>query len=76
MLSGRSIMVPAEHGLNAGYVLLMCGDKLGLADDGARPTMEVWDLSGEKVDDETEVQDWPSVQPLGEISEYQLLLRQ
>eukprot|EP00971_Amphidinium_carterae_P130856 2592242-Amphidinium_carterae.1 len=75
MLSGRSTVVVASDGWDVEIVLDECHRRLCLADDGA--AMELWDLSGEKVpdDDETEVRDWPSVQPLGEISEYQLLLR-
>eukprot|EP00971_Amphidinium_carterae_P328641 6460625-Amphidinium_carterae.1 len=73
MLSGRNTVVAAEDYWEVEDVLAVCRERLGLADDDS--TMELWDLSGEKVHDETTVQDWPSIQPKGEISEYQLLLR-
>eukprot|EP00971_Amphidinium_carterae_P002960 58076-Amphidinium_carterae.1 len=57
-------------------VLHKCRSKLGLVrleDDGS--TMELLHCSGKRVPcDGTEVLDWPGVQPLGEISEYQLVI--
>eukprot|EP00971_Amphidinium_carterae_P133823 2651015-Amphidinium_carterae.1 len=73
MLSGRSTVVAAIASENVWRVLPVCRWKLGLANDGT--TKELWHCSGESVPDNAEVQDWPGVQPLGEISEYQLLLR-
>eukprot|EP00971_Amphidinium_carterae_P002684 53273-Amphidinium_carterae.1 len=54
------------------HVLINCRRRLGLADDGS--TMELMHGS-ERVPDDVRVGDWPGVQPRGEISEYQLLLR-
>eukprot|EP00971_Amphidinium_carterae_P302532 6011711-Amphidinium_carterae.1 len=75
MLSGRSMVVTANGDMDVEEVLQECHRRLNLADDGA--AMELWDLSGEKVpdDEEREVRDWPGLQPTGEISEYQLVLR-
>eukprot|EP00971_Amphidinium_carterae_P151447 3002773-Amphidinium_carterae.1 len=75
MLSGRSTVLAAWGGEDAEEVLDKAREKLGLPENGS--TIELWHGSGEKVpdDDVTAVQDWPSVRPCGEISEYQLLLR-
>eukprot|EP00971_Amphidinium_carterae_P097075 1921242-Amphidinium_carterae.1 len=73
MLSGRSTVVAFLDRWCA-YVLDKCCERLGLADEGA--TMELWHDSGERVPGDAGVQDWPGIQPRGEISEYQLLLRQ
>eukprot|EP00971_Amphidinium_carterae_P244398 4852931-Amphidinium_carterae.1 len=74
MLSGRSTVVAAWNLRDARYVLAECRRRLGLADDGAK--MELWHSSGEKVPvGDTIVNRFPGVQPKGEISEYQLLLR-
>eukprot|EP00971_Amphidinium_carterae_P209355 4152818-Amphidinium_carterae.1 len=74
MLSGRSTVVAAEGNANVGSVLAESRRRLGLEEDGAR--MELWHGSGERVPDDrrTEVQDWPGIQPLGEISEYDLVV--
>eukprot|EP00971_Amphidinium_carterae_P118035 2338524-Amphidinium_carterae.1 len=71
MLSGRSTVVAADSDDHVEHVLAQCRERLGLADDA----MQLWHGSGERVPDDTEVRDWPGVQPLGEISEYQLLVR-
>eukprot|EP00971_Amphidinium_carterae_P066063 1308633-Amphidinium_carterae.1 len=73
MLSGRSTVVAAWSHLSVKNVLAVCRRRLGLADDGG--TMELWHGSERVPDDDTEVEDWPGVQPGGTISEYQLLLR-
>eukprot|EP00971_Amphidinium_carterae_P337570 6474444-Amphidinium_carterae.1 len=77
MLSGRSTVVVAGDDEDVEDVLILCRWRLGRADDGT--TMDLWHGSGEKVpDDEYRIQyveDFPGVQPLGEISEYQLLVR-
>eukprot|EP00971_Amphidinium_carterae_P018081 356544-Amphidinium_carterae.1 len=72
MLSGRSTVVAAFGDWEAELVLNNCRRRLGLADDGS--TMELWH-GPEKVDRTTKVRDMPGLQPSGEISEYQLLLR-
>eukprot|EP00971_Amphidinium_carterae_P226955 4501575-Amphidinium_carterae.1 len=74
MLSGSSTVVAAPSDEDVEIVLALYRLRLGLPDDGA--TMEL--LHGlERVPaDGTEVQDWPGIQPKGEISEYQLLLKQ
>eukprot|EP00971_Amphidinium_carterae_P049122 967880-Amphidinium_carterae.1 len=56
-----------------GEVLTVCRRRLNLADDGS--TMELWHSSGVKVPDRMQVRNFPGVQPKGEITEYQLLLR-
>eukprot|EP00971_Amphidinium_carterae_P248154 4926967-Amphidinium_carterae.1 len=72
MLSGRSTVVAARDYDDVDEVLVVFRWRLGLADDGAR--MELWHGSAERVPaDGTEVQDWPGIQPLGEISEYELV---
>eukprot|EP00971_Amphidinium_carterae_P154553 3065105-Amphidinium_carterae.1 len=71
MLSGRSTVVVANGHWQVDDVLDRCGNRLGLADEGA--TIELCHGS-DKVPD-TEVYNFPGVQPLGEISEYQLLVR-
>eukprot|EP00971_Amphidinium_carterae_P210233 4171093-Amphidinium_carterae.1 len=74
MLSGRSTVVVARPSWNVETVLAKCRKRLGLPDDGS--TMELWLGSGERVpDDDEDVEDWPGVQPKGEITEYQLLVR-
>eukprot|EP00971_Amphidinium_carterae_P195358 3876530-Amphidinium_carterae.1 len=74
MLSGRSTVVAAWPFCIVESVLAECRRKLNLAVDGS--TMELWHCSGEKVPtDLTVVRDWPGVQPEGEISEYQLVMR-
>eukprot|EP00971_Amphidinium_carterae_P234560 4654503-Amphidinium_carterae.2 len=73
MLSGRSTVVAAEDDDFAEDVLERCRERLGLADvDGS--TMELWHGSDKVPDDDTEVQDWPGIQPRDEISEYQLVV--
>eukprot|EP00971_Amphidinium_carterae_P112077 2219972-Amphidinium_carterae.1 len=72
MLSGRSAVVAACIYWNESSVLAMCRRRHGLPDDGAR--IELWHGSGERVPDDERVPDWPGIQPLGEISEYQLLV--
>eukprot|EP00971_Amphidinium_carterae_P251924 5001965-Amphidinium_carterae.1 len=74
MLSGRSTVVAACHRESVGYVLFAIRRKLGLDDAGS--TLELWHCSGERVPAGARVEDWPGIQPSGEISEYQLLLRQ
>eukprot|EP00971_Amphidinium_carterae_P261661 5191067-Amphidinium_carterae.1 len=83
-LSGRSTMVAAGSYLEiadgvASYrynevweVLRKCRNRLGLSDEGG--TMELWHGSDRVPADGTQVTDWPGIQPLGEISEYQLLV--
>eukprot|EP00971_Amphidinium_carterae_P006037 118967-Amphidinium_carterae.1 len=75
MLSGRSIVVAARvWGLwRVQNVLHECRKRLGLSDEGA--TMELWHGSDRVPDDDRLLLDFPGVQPLGEISEYQLLVR-
>eukprot|EP00971_Amphidinium_carterae_P006444 127156-Amphidinium_carterae.1 len=70
MLSGRSAVVAAERDEYVGTVLAVCRRRLGL--DHAR--MELWHGSGERVPHDDTVEDWPGILPLGEISEYQLLV--
>eukprot|EP00971_Amphidinium_carterae_P288500 5728404-Amphidinium_carterae.1 len=70
MLSGRSTVVAADGLWNAEMVLDQACERLRLPDDGA--TMEMWHGSVSVPDDES-VQDWPGIQPRGEISEYQLV---
>eukprot|EP00971_Amphidinium_carterae_P241709 4799306-Amphidinium_carterae.1 len=75
MLSGRSTVVTATRGFlhsNVEYVLRVCRTWFGLADDGS--TMELWHGS-DRVPDGSWVWDWPGIQPPGEISEYQLVVR-
>eukprot|EP00971_Amphidinium_carterae_P291620 5789139-Amphidinium_carterae.1 len=72
MLSGRNTVVAVSGGWNVRDVLADCRRRLGLADDGI--TMELWH-GPERVPDETWVRDSPGIQPRGEISEYQLLVR-
>eukprot|EP00971_Amphidinium_carterae_P026974 531936-Amphidinium_carterae.1 len=70
MLSGRSTVVAADGHWHVNEVLDKAHERLGLPDDGA--TMEVWHGS-ESVPVDEFVQDWPGIQPRGEISEYQLV---
>eukprot|EP00971_Amphidinium_carterae_P320326 6367543-Amphidinium_carterae.1 len=72
MLSGRSTVVAAWDSWTVEHVLARCRKRLALSDDGA--TMELWHGS-ERVPDGTGPKDWPGVQPLGEITECQLLVR-
>eukprot|EP00971_Amphidinium_carterae_P063335 1253292-Amphidinium_carterae.1 len=72
MLSGRSTLVVANLDHDVELVLDMCRWRLCLAEDDS--AMELWRLS-EKVPGDVPVEDWPGLQPPGEISEYQLLLR-
>eukprot|EP00971_Amphidinium_carterae_P133877 2652636-Amphidinium_carterae.1 len=77
MLSGRSTVVVATLSARFGQsdaevVLHICRERLGVDVDGS--TMELWH-GLESVPDDECVEHWPGVQPLGEISEYQLLLR-
>eukprot|EP00971_Amphidinium_carterae_P006210 122333-Amphidinium_carterae.1 len=76
MLSGRSTVVatcptatvvPAV----AEDILDDCRERLGLDDDGG--TIELWHHS-EKVSVDAGVEDWPGIEPKGEISEYQLVV--
>eukprot|EP00971_Amphidinium_carterae_P323160 6422318-Amphidinium_carterae.1 len=54
-------------------VLAECRRRLGLEEDGT--TLEIWHGSGERVPDYgTWVREWPGIQPIGEISEYQLVV--
>eukprot|EP00971_Amphidinium_carterae_P031221 614522-Amphidinium_carterae.1 len=64
-------MVAAESDETVEIVLDKCRERLNLADDGA--TMELWH-GQDRVPGRTEVEDWPGVQPRGEITEYQLVL--
>eukprot|EP00971_Amphidinium_carterae_P269121 5339004-Amphidinium_carterae.1 len=74
MLSGRSTVVVARPIWRVKNVLYKCRKRLGLSDDGT--TMELWHGLDRVPDGEVEfVKDWPGIQPLGEISEYQLLVR-
>eukprot|EP00971_Amphidinium_carterae_P036336 714487-Amphidinium_carterae.1 len=73
MLSGRSTVVGAEDYWRADNVLAMCHRRLSL-DGGARMEAQLWH-GPEMVPADARVRDWPGVQPKGEISEYQLLLR-
>eukprot|EP00971_Amphidinium_carterae_P087827 1737740-Amphidinium_carterae.1 len=66
MLSGRSTVVAADEEWNEESVLYVCRERLGLADDGA--TLELCHGSDWVPADGTEVQDWPGIQPKGEIS--------
>eukprot|EP00971_Amphidinium_carterae_P178471 3540610-Amphidinium_carterae.1 len=70
MLSGRSTVVAAGGPWSFGVVLAECRRRLGLA--GAR--MELWHGSEKVPADGTRVGDWPGIQPLGEISAYQLVV--
>eukprot|EP00971_Amphidinium_carterae_P180487 3579927-Amphidinium_carterae.1 len=72
MLSGRSTVVAAWIYQDVENVLAACRTRLGLADDGT--TMELRHAS-ERVPDCVLVRNWPGLQPPGEISEYQLLIR-
>eukprot|EP00971_Amphidinium_carterae_P056220 1109398-Amphidinium_carterae.1 len=73
MLSGRSTVVVAGKNWGKNLVLFKCRRRLGLPEDGS--TMELWHLSEKVPDDVTvPVHDWPGLQPLGEISEYQLVV--
>eukprot|EP00971_Amphidinium_carterae_P349467 6491033-Amphidinium_carterae.1 len=74
MLSGRSTVVVAGGCGTVAGVLRACRRKLGLPDDGS--TLELWHGSERVPDDDTEVRDWPGIQPKGEISEYQLVVTQ
>eukprot|EP00971_Amphidinium_carterae_P192035 3810265-Amphidinium_carterae.1 len=70
MLSGRSTMVLLDE-IRAGVLIVrdileVCREKLGLEDDGS--TMELWHGSGERVPQATAVEDWPGIQPHGQIS--------
>eukprot|EP00971_Amphidinium_carterae_P234922 4661701-Amphidinium_carterae.1 len=66
MLSGRSTVVAARHDEDVKQVLDTARERLGLPEDGA--TMELWHGSGERVPEYEVVQDWPGIQPRGEIS--------
>eukprot|EP00971_Amphidinium_carterae_P245149 4867769-Amphidinium_carterae.1 len=73
-MSGRSTVVAALSNWGVKLVLMEGRRRLALADDGT--TMELWHTSGERVpDDGTRVSNFPGVQPTGEITEYQLLVR-
>eukprot|EP00971_Amphidinium_carterae_P013153 259412-Amphidinium_carterae.1 len=72
MLSGRSTVVAASGSRKLEIVLAFCRKRLNLAVEGA--TLEVWH-SANRVPGGVRVDHWPGVQPRGEISEYQLLLR-
>eukprot|EP00971_Amphidinium_carterae_P279770 5553652-Amphidinium_carterae.1 len=72
MLSGRSTVVAAFRFVDVESVLAAFRARLGLADDGT--TMELWHAS-ERVPDRVQVRNFPGLQPPGEISEYQLLIR-
>eukprot|EP00971_Amphidinium_carterae_P140673 2787834-Amphidinium_carterae.1 len=72
MLSGRSTVVAAAYSCSVGCLLAEARFKLGLEDDGS--TMELWNGSGERAPDDTEVEGWPGIKPPGQISEYQLLV--
>eukprot|EP00971_Amphidinium_carterae_P125011 2476677-Amphidinium_carterae.1 len=74
MLSGRSTVVAAlSHCYwKVDLVLAETRSKLGLADDGS--TLELWHGT-DRVPADTWVRDWPGIQPAGEISEYQVLVR-
>eukprot|EP00971_Amphidinium_carterae_P280022 5558634-Amphidinium_carterae.1 len=76
MLSGRSTVVVAGDDWNIMYVLTRCRERLGLASDVPRTTMALWHGSDWVPVDGTEFQFWPGIQPHGQISEYQLLLKQ
>eukprot|EP00971_Amphidinium_carterae_P325522 6455829-Amphidinium_carterae.1 len=72
MLSGRSTVVAAYDYDDVKYVLAECRRRLGLTDDGR--TMEIWH-GWDRVPVVGCVRYWPGVQPRGEISEYQLVVR-
>eukprot|EP00971_Amphidinium_carterae_P143831 2850278-Amphidinium_carterae.1 len=72
MLSGRSTVVKSFTNWDVNIVLKQGRRRLGLADDGTR--MELWHGSERVPADGTRVQDWPGVKPLGELSEYQLVV--
>eukprot|EP00971_Amphidinium_carterae_P251486 4992025-Amphidinium_carterae.1 len=73
MLSGRSTVVAALGCEDVEDVLNWCRMRLGLADDSTT-TMELWHGS-DRVRDGHGVWNWPGIQPPGEISEYQLVVR-
>eukprot|EP00971_Amphidinium_carterae_P350010 6491342-Amphidinium_carterae.2 len=73
MLSGRSTVVLALGSCCVRSVLARRRNRLGLSGDGT--TTELWRGSERVPDDGTDVEDWPGIQPPGEISEYQLLVR-
>eukprot|EP00971_Amphidinium_carterae_P069341 1372217-Amphidinium_carterae.1 len=72
MLSGRSMVVVSDDREDAEDVL--CGLRLwlNLPDDSM---LELWHGQDRVPEDGKIVRDWPGIQPLGEISEYQLLVR-
>eukprot|EP00971_Amphidinium_carterae_P265442 5265817-Amphidinium_carterae.1 len=72
MLSGRSTVVAALGFRNVQNVLAECRRRLGLPNDDAR--MELRHGSGEMVPEDAYVREWPGIQPLGMISEYQLVV--
>eukprot|EP00971_Amphidinium_carterae_P134211 2659279-Amphidinium_carterae.1 len=78
MLSGRSTVVALASLMaticdeDAKGVLAKGRRRLGLADHGA--TLELWHGS-ERVPADVRVADLPGIQPKGEISEYQLVVR-
>eukprot|EP00971_Amphidinium_carterae_P258517 5130989-Amphidinium_carterae.1 len=74
MLSGSSTVVVVSFYKRAEDVLAVCRRRLGLAVDGS--ALELCHGSERVPDDDTEVQDWPGIQPEGQISEYQLLVKQ
>eukprot|EP00971_Amphidinium_carterae_P004215 84189-Amphidinium_carterae.1 len=69
MLSGRSTVVAALGSNSVFVVLQRCRMRLGLASG----TMEL-QHGLERVHADANVRDWPGIQPVGEISEYQLVL--
>eukprot|EP00971_Amphidinium_carterae_P125915 2494591-Amphidinium_carterae.1 len=71
MPSGSSTVVAADDEDDVEYVLGMARERLGLPDDGSR--MELWQ-GPESVPADAQVEDFPGVQPAGEISQYQLVL--
>eukprot|EP00971_Amphidinium_carterae_P271520 5387302-Amphidinium_carterae.1 len=88
MLSGRSTVVAADRDDEKDEILASCRSRLGLADDGT--TMELWHGSELVLDEQFEYDEydeydeyvnrwpikcWPGIKPLGEISEYQLLIK-
>eukprot|EP00971_Amphidinium_carterae_P012621 248413-Amphidinium_carterae.1 len=73
MLSGTSTVVAARSYGNVRQVLKVCRERLGLADDGS--TMELLHGQERVPHDRTEVSDWPGIQPTGQITEYQILVR-
>eukprot|EP00971_Amphidinium_carterae_P095767 1895138-Amphidinium_carterae.1 len=71
MLSGSSTVVAAYGDWSVESVLTWCRWRLGLPDDGT--SLELLHGS-ESVPADADVKDFPGVQPLGDISAYQLVL--